>query len=123
MLRNKRDINAINHIIEYCDDIAKAVNDFGKDISIFENNKIYKNAVSMCILQIGELVGILSDDLKTENNDVAWKEIRGMRNVIVHDYGNVRLDVTWETVINDIPLLKEQCVKIIADSAEEKEDK
>ena len=77
----------------------------------------------MCILQIGELVGILSDDLKTENNDVAWKEIRGMRNVIVYDYGNVRLDVTWETVINDIPLLKEQCVKILADSDEEKEDK
>ena len=37
--RNKRDINAITHIIEYCDDISNAVNDFGRDIDEFEKNK------------------------------------------------------------------------------------
>ena len=47
MLSNKRDINAIKHIIEYCDDIAKAVSDFGKDISIFEKNKTYNMGVGI----------------------------------------------------------------------------
>lgn len=50
---------------------------------------VYKNAVTMCILQIGELSGYLSDDFKNKHDGVSWRNIKGMRNVVAHNYGSL----------------------------------
>ena len=113
MMNNIRDINVVAHIIDYCNQINHTIETFGKDYSIFENNSIYKNAIAMCILQIGELVGALSDGFKLKYNDIPWREIRGMRNVVAHNYGNIEIDSTWETITRDIPELKSFCDEIL----------
>lgn len=57
----------------------------------------------MCILQIGELVGKLSDEFKAENNAMPWREIKAMRNIAAHNYGEI-----------DIPELKDYCIKCLS---------
>jgi len=44
-----------------------------------------------------------------------WKEMKGMRNFVTHQYFGVELGEIWSTVINDIPLLKKQIQKMIED--------
>ncbi len=101
--------NIINHIYDYCQQIDMTVKHFGDDFEIFDNNRIYQNAISLCILQIGELVGLLSEEYKTTNSQIPWKQIKQMRNIVAHRYGTVDNTITWDVIQNDIPKLREFC--------------
>ncbi len=67
----------------------------------------------MCIVQIGELVGLLSDEVKAQNPAVPWRVIKDTRNFYVHAYGSIDISSVWETLQQDIPLLKSSCEKIL----------
>jgi len=81
----------------------------------FETKWIEQDAIIRNLEVIGEAVINISDDLKQNYPDISWKEIRGMRNIVTHQYFGVELSEIWSTVINDIPLLKNQIQKIIDD--------
>ena len=67
----------------------------------------------MCIVQIGELVNLLSDGVKRRNNAIPWRMIKDTRNFYVHNYGSIDLESVWETMLNDIPALKDACTEIL----------
>ncbi|MBQ9437990.1 MAG: DUF86 domain-containing protein [Lachnospiraceae bacterium] len=113
MIVTERDRIILEHIISYCEDIQAAVKRFGDDYKSFCNDKEYRNACAMCILQIGELCGKLSDEFKIEYSQMPWKEIKGMRNVVVHKYGSISIEATCETIEKDIPDLNDYCTTIL----------
>ena len=90
-----RDRNIIEHILRYCLEIETAHDDFGHSRERFDHSTTYQNAVSMCILQIGELVNHLSEDFRTGHSEIPWHKIRGMRNYVAHEYGSIDFDVVW----------------------------
>jgi len=103
-------VDVLRHIREHCIDIIEAVDRFGDNYELFQNDKHYKNAVSMSILQIGELAGSLSEDYRLHTQgSIPWKQIRGMRNIIAHNYGAVTAKKIWDTICSDIPALKNFC--------------
>ena len=110
---NSRDEIVLKKIIQYADEIRETIERLKLTHDNFINDFIAKNAISMCILQIGELVGKLSEEFKLKNNEMPWREIKAMRNIAAHNYGEIDIDILWETAIGDIPSLKEYCVKII----------
>lgn len=57
MDKAKKDLSIIEHILAYCTEIEQTVTRFGDTFESFEMDKIYRNAATMCILQIGELAG------------------------------------------------------------------
>ena len=67
----------------------------------------------MCILQIGELVTVLSDDFKNSYTQVPWRDIKAMRNIVAHRYGTVNKDMLWNTVHEDIIELKNFCKNVL----------
>ena len=79
MPAENRDLDIVAHILRYCRQIETAHQDFGHSRDRFNESTTYQNAVSMCILQIGELVGHLSDSFKSVHNQIPWHKIRGMR--------------------------------------------
>lgn len=60
------------------------------------------------MIQISENAKKLSEKYKENNCDIPWKAMSGFRNRIVHDYGNVDLDIVYETLKNDIPDILEK---------------
>ena len=108
-----RDRRILTHIISYCDQIDMAVARFGNDMAVFTSDPVYRNAVSLCILQIGELVGNLSDEFKAQHPDVPWRQIKLMRNIVAHRYGTVDHTITWDVVQQDIPALKIYCLEVL----------
>ena len=106
---SNRDREIVAHILRYCDQIDVAHEDFGRSRERFDRSTTYQNAVSMCILQIGELVNHLTDGFKRENNTVPWHKIRGMRNYVAHEYGSIDLDVVWFVATESIQDLKRFC--------------
>lgn len=108
------DRRILAHIISYCDQINMAVERFGKSYDIFSNDPVYRNAVSLCILQIGELVGNLSESFRLEHTAIPWRQIKLMRNIVAHRYGTVDHSITWDVVEHDIQELKAYCENVLS---------
>ena len=104
-----RDRDIIEHILRYCKQIAIAHEDFGSSKERFEQSTTYQNAISLCILQIGELVNRLTDGFKATNAQIPWNKIRGMRNYVAHEYGSIDFDVVWYVATNSIRELQKFC--------------
>ena len=85
-------------IWDYCRFIQGTVSRFGGSWEAFSSDSDYQQSVAFSVLQIGELAGRLSDGLR-----------QGLRNIIVHEYGKVKLQVLWDIVSEDVPRLKEFC--------------
>ena len=117
MSASNRDISVLQHIADYCDQIDMTIETFGDDFEIFDKNQIYRNAASLCILQIGELVGVLTDEFKGSHEQVPWMQIKKMRNIVAHRYGTVDNTIVWDVMKDDIPSLKQYCESILADEA------
>lgn len=71
----------------------------------------YRNAVALCVLQIGELVSVLSDDFKAEHSQIPWRDIKAMRNIVAHHYGSIDTEILWNTTLEDIPALEAFCLE------------
>jgi uncharacterized protein with HEPN domain len=54
---------------------------------------------------IGEAARQLSDEFKAEHDDVPWRDVIGMRNVLIHDYHNVAIRHIWVAAKVDVPEL------------------
>ena len=114
----ERDLSILQHIVSYCEQIEQTVEHFGNDAKIFAENQIYRNAIALCILQIGELVGKLTEEFRRQYPVVPWRQIKAMRNLVAHSYGSVDPETTWEIISDDIPVLKEYCCSIRCDSSQ-----
>ena len=76
---------------------------YGKDFAIFTDDKDYQKSVIFDILQIGELSGKLSPEYRSATAElVPWVKVKGLRNIVVHNYGNVDLGEIWGIVESDI---------------------
>ena len=75
----------------------------GKTKAEFEKDEVLVDCVMFRIIQIAENCNKLSEAFQTENIKVPWTAVKGMRNKIVHGYGNVDLTIVYDTVINGIP--------------------
>ena len=60
-------------------------------------DEVLIDSILFRIIQISENNGKLSDDFKDAHRHIPWASIKGMRNQIVHNYGNVDLSIVYDT--------------------------
>lgn len=102
----KKILQHIESIIKYCAD-CHTLRDFSSDTMRLE-------ATVFNLMQIGELAKeSLSDELKAQIRTIPWQQIYGMRNRIVHGYSGVNMQIVWDTVSVDIPMLHKELESII----------
>ena len=99
----------------YCDRIAENLARYQNSYESFESDVLLQDACCMCIIQIGELAGQLSEEIKNQNPSVPWRTIKDTRNFYVHAYGSIDIPSVWETLQQDIPALKASCEGILED--------
>ena len=63
---------------------------------------------------VGEATWTLSQPLRKQNPQIPWKQIEGMRHIMVHDYFKVDWNIVYTTAKDDIPRLKPQIEAILA---------
>lgn len=111
------DLQRIKHIRDYCTEIEKTVTRYGRAFAIFDSDPDYQRSVPFSILQIGELSGGLSQEYRQATADrVQWGPIKGMRNLVAHNYGSMSREIIWETATTDIPALKRFCEEQLANT-------
>ena len=81
-------------IIEHTENLTQAE---------LENDEILTDSVMFRLIQVSENSDKLTEDFKSLHSNIPWRAMKGMRNRIVHEYGNVDLAVIYNTVKTDLP--------------------
>ena len=84
----------------------------GKSKLDFLNSKQLQDSVIRRIEIIGEAIKNIPNDIKENYSQIPWKEITGMRDILIHQYFGVDLDLTWQVIEKDFPRLKRQIADI-----------
>jgi len=87
----------------------------GFTLEEFTENTEKQDAVARRLEIIGEAVKGLPQDLRHRYPDVPWRDIAGARDVLVHEYFRIDLDLAWDMVKRDIPELAEQIRRILGE--------
>ncbi len=77
----------------------------GMSLEAFSANVEKQDAVLRRFEIVGEAASRISPETQALFPTLPFRSMRGMRNIIAHDYGEVDLDQVWETAIKDVPVL------------------
>ncbi|MFH1412503.1 MAG: DUF86 domain-containing protein [bacterium] len=96
----------LEHILESIKEINKHIEKISKDK--FLKDIKTQDAVIRRIAIIGEAVKKLPYDFKKNHLEINWREISGMRDMLIHEYFGINLSIVWKTVKQDISKLEKQ---------------
>lgn len=80
----------------------------GRSRAELDTNRMLSLSLVRLLEVIGEAAYGISPSFREGHPDMAWKQIAGMRNRLIHGYYDVNLDIVWETVTQDLPVLIKQ---------------
>jgi len=86
---------------------AKDVHDFVRETTFkeFSADKKSRYAVERQLLVIGEAAKRISDNFKQKHDEIPWKRMVGLRNILAHEYGEVLVERVWLIATENIPAL------------------
>ncbi|MBQ7897665.1 MAG: DUF86 domain-containing protein [Clostridia bacterium] len=93
--------------------VEKILNDLSFIIKHMKNtskeelnsNDLLWDSMMFRLIQISENSKSLTEEYKNTRKEIPWRDISGLRNRIVHDYGNVDIEIVYNTLTEDIPAL------------------
>ncbi len=102
----KNPILYITHISEAITSIQTQIEGITKEK--FKDSELLQGFVERKLEIIGEATKRIPDDFKQKHPNIPWKEMAGMRDILIHQYTEVDEDIVWKTITQKIPSLKEQ---------------
>jgi len=106
-----RDKSSLIDILNSCESIERFIR--YKTKNDFYNDEMMQEAVIRKIEIIGEASNRISEDLKNRFPDLPWKKMKAMRNIMIHMYDELELEIVWDTANNDISRLRNRLKEII----------
>ena len=104
-----RDILAgVKAALEYTD---------GMTFEEFAEDRRTRDAVIRNLMTMGESVRWIPGPIREANPAVPWTTMRGVRNVVVHEYFGVDDRILWDTVVLDLPPLVAKLEAVLAEPA------
>jgi uncharacterized protein with HEPN domain len=106
-----RDKERLEHMLAAADRVIRYTSDKTYKDLVADDMMYY--AVVKNIEIIGEAANLLSSDFIDFHPQTPWKQVRGMRNYIVHEYFQIDDVVVWGVVSTDIPVLRKQILEYL----------
>lgn len=110
-----KDVIILRKIQDYGRQCREATEMFDNSFDAFASNSVFQNACCMCVLQIGELCKVISDELRAETPEIPWKEWCGVRDVFAHQYSNLDHESAWDTIQKDLPAFMREIENLLKD--------
>lgn len=106
-----RTINAIRKMIELIDRTVS----FCENVQYgeFAGDTVLTYACSFSVSQIGELVSRVDDSVIAAHSEIPFRPMKGLRNLIVHDYDNIDPKILWSVIVKELPALRIQLQNLL----------
>jgi len=95
----------LEDIIQSADKIRRYTK--GLEYDDFVRNEMVTDAVLRNIEIIGEAAGNIPDDIRSRYSHIPWRRIVGLRNIVIHAYFNVDLNIIWQIVTVNLPEIRD----------------
>jgi uncharacterized protein with HEPN domain len=96
-----------NRVRDVLDAIAE-IREFTNEIAFdeFQDDRKTIRAVLYNLAIIGEAVRAIPPELEAAHPEIPWDDVRGMRNIVIHEYFQVDLSIIWQTIQEDLVSLE-----------------
>ena len=118
MRERARDKGRLEDIIEYSNNVSTFIEGYTFDQFVADKRTYYSVIKNVEI--VGEAAYMLTSDFKEAHPETPWKVVQGMRHVLVHDYANIDTMELYNTAVNDMPPLRQQMERYLAETDWEK---
>ena len=108
----KSDRVYLQHILEMIGRIERATSQ-GREA--FLGSELHQDAVLRNLHTMTETTQRISSSLKARYTQVEWKSLAAFRNVLVHEYLGIDLELLWTVISRDVPALKANIIRMLAD--------
>jgi uncharacterized protein with HEPN domain len=103
---DNRDISYVWDMQKYALEITEIIDHV--PYTKFVGNKTIRYAVERLLLIVGEAANHVSMEFQEEHPEIEWAQIIGLRNVLAHEYGEVKIDKIYLAATKSIPALLEK---------------
>ena len=84
-----------------------------KNKEAFQTSNQLQDAVIRRLEIIGEVAKNLPEEIIKKHPELPWKQITGMRNILIHQYFGVDLELIWEIIKTELPILESKLVMLL----------
>lgn len=99
------DRRAVADLLAFCDQAARLVQ---RGRSAYQADEMLRLASEAITSRVGEAAGRLSPTFRDRHPEIPWRAIKGMRNVVTHEYGRIDHVLLWNTLTTDLPRLAQR---------------
>lgn len=105
MQPNQRDAAYLWDMLDTARTVEQLIS--GLDFTQYSNDRRTQLAVERSLEIIGEAAGRVSDLFRNAHSEIPWRQIIGQRNVLIHEYGEIKQERIWKVVVENVPQLIE----------------
>ncbi len=110
-MKNKDPKIFLIHILESIEKIEEYIKGFNE--LQFSNSTGIQDSVVRRLEIIGEAVKQIPNAYRNKYSEIPWKQMAGVRDILIHEYFGVDMHLVWKIVKKDIPKLKKQIIELL----------
>ena len=104
------DRERLGHILDAIAEVESYI--VGFDFELFQQDSKTHYATIKQLEIIGEAANNISETTKEIDLSIEWRKIIGLRHILVHEYFGIQVEVVWQIVMNDMPMMKRKTLAI-----------
>ena len=110
---DERDLSYLWDMRKYALEIAEIIK--GVPHTKFVENKTIRYAIERLLLIVGEAANHVSKELQEKHPEIEWAQIIGLRNILAHEYGEVKMDKIYLAATKAVPALLENLSPLLSE--------